>query len=181
MDDPTTALDEGGLTYDEQPAHLVNIGALAMMTTTVSQSLYTASGLPGNVSDVTHNNAQAFAKWYTVQQADGFVFRLPTEAEWEYAALSAPSGVTIGAFREHVADWHGLYDAGTTDAPAGPTTGLLRVAKGGNGTRRTARYTVAPDQSNATTGTGCITFRLARSAVAGEAPRPIVFNDRLAQ
>jgi hypothetical protein len=172
MDDPTTALDVGGLTYDEQPAHLVNLEAYALFADTISQATYAASGLPGDATDASHDMADAFAAWYTTQQADGYVYRVPTEAEWENAALSAPSGLSIGVAREHVSDWHGLYAAGTVDAPAGPRTGVLRVAKGGNATRRTARFTVATGQTNATSGAGCVTFRLARSAVPGAVPRP---------
>ena len=101
------------------------------------------SGLSGDVRDVSHSTAVAFAAWYTKQQqskqqqskqqqhqqqqpdagaddASGargaggtaFVYRLPTEQEWEYARKlylnrSDPS-VRFGP-REHVLDWHGVY------------------------------------------------------------------------
>ncbi|MDP8288063.1 MAG: formylglycine-generating enzyme family protein [Candidatus Electryonea clarkiae] len=85
--------DESGRDGDEGPQHQVTISSFQMMTTEVTQAQWEAvmgsnpakfkgSNLP--VEQVSWNDVQDFLK--KLNQSDpGKGYRLPTEAEWEYA------------------------------------------------------------------------------------------------
>lgn len=85
---------------DERPVRPMTVGAMEMSATEVPQALWEAvmgsnpsdfkgEGFP--VEHVSWLDAQAFANRLT-QRHDGFAYRLPTEAEWEYAArATAPN------------------------------------------------------------------------------------------
>ncbi len=93
----TAGLSEEALKYagefEEQPQHAVSIRAFAIGTYEITQAEWTAimgenpSGARGDrlpVENVSWEEAQEFAR--RLSERTGKAYRLPTEAEWEYAA-----------------------------------------------------------------------------------------------
>jgi hypothetical protein len=183
MDDPNLSLADGFLSYDEQPSHSVTLAAFSMMSNTLSQEGFAESGIPGDVSDVSHTTALAFAAWYTKQQQDGYTYRLPTEQEWEYVRklkLATAEDVDSISFsqREHITDWHNVYpdpplvsSAASPSSYTGPANGILKVVRDGSSASPTTRYALPAGATHAAIGfpVTATTFRLVkvRKAAAG--------------
>ena len=93
MGSPDDDPDAGGEYSDEKPQHQVTLDSYSIGETEVTQALwkavigsnpsdYIGDDLP--VENVSWNDCQVFIK--KLNQLTGCTFRLPTEAEWEYAA-----------------------------------------------------------------------------------------------
>ena len=144
--------------YDEAPVHKVTIAHAFLMgatEVTIEQFRKFRPQYRGNsyyapyASGVSWDDAVAFCKWLSGKE--GKIYRLPTEAEWEYAARAGtrtpfssgampPAAETPNAWglknmhtgvAEWVWDWHGMYPRAAQTDPVGPESGTARVVRGG--------------------------------------------------
>ena len=168
-----------GTDYDDETRHTVRISRGfwlgkyevmqrewgAVMGTNPSKFLDCGPRCP--VDGVSWEDAQAFIRELNERESEnGYEYRLPTEAEWEYAARAGTTGIrygeldevawhsgnsdeathTVGQKRanawglhdmlgnvsEWTGDWYGEYASGSVTDPHGPSTGSLRVRRGGS-------------------------------------------------
>lgn len=145
--------------WDEHPAHEVTIPRVFHMgatEVTVEQFRKFRPDFPETdtyapfVSGVSWDEAASFCRW--LSEREGKVYRLPTEAEWEYACRAGSttwffSGEKLPAGRdvpngwgleglhapplEWCSDWHGIYPDTPQMDPVGPASGVARVLRGG--------------------------------------------------
>jgi len=144
--------------YDESPVHRVTLTRpfwMSVTEVTAGQFQKFRPGYTGNpyyapyANGVSWDDAVAFCKW--LSEREGKTYRLPTEAEWEYAARAGthtpfwpgtqppdPEAANPWGLRnmhsgvaEWVADWHGLYPREAQTDPVGPEHGMARVVRGG--------------------------------------------------
>ncbi|KAF0159731.1 MAG: hypothetical protein FD159_229 [Syntrophaceae bacterium] len=191
----------GGGESNEKPVHEVCVNDFYMGKYEVTQgqwkkvmgnnpSYYSGCGDNCPVEMVSWNDVQTFVE--KLNRNSGKRYRLPTEAEWEYAARSGgksekwpgtssesslgdyawyssnsgskthpvgqkqPNGLGLhdmsGNVWEWCSDWYGnkYYNQSPRDNPAGPSSGSLRVQRGGSwgnfaaSTRAADRYRVKP-------------------------------------
>ena len=116
--------EQGSDAYnDENPTHSVTLSSFWIGQTEVTQELWTAvmgsnpsyfSGTNLPVELVSWNDCQEFIT--KLNALIGETFRLPTEAEWEYAARGAQTGGTKYAGSDNVDDvaWYGNNSSSTT-------------------------------------------------------------------
>lgn len=157
--------------WDEGPARRVTLSTPFLMAETEvtleqfrafrAEFAGTAEFRPA-AAGVSWNEAVAFCEW--LSRREGRPYRLPTEAEWEYAcragsrtaywsgdtvpAPDAPSpwglkGMHTGA-REWCLDWYGPYPHLDETDPVGMVSGIARVVRGG-GLDDTSRKSYPPD------------------------------------
>ena len=138
--DQPVAADAGGPPgsprgdWDERPVHAVSITrgyAISDTEITVEQYRQFDAGFQPDpkftpwATGLSWEDATAFCRW--LSKKEGVTYRLPTEAEWEFAARAG--------MRSHVAqwvhDWHGMYPAAAQADPVGPESGYVRVIRGG--------------------------------------------------
>ncbi len=152
-----------GPDWDEVPVHEVRITrAYSMGVSRVTQGEFArfrpqhkeyvlSRGLKWDekapVTMVSWYDADAYCRWLSEKEGD--IFRLPTEAEWEFAALSAErlglKGIGDG-IQEWCHDWWAPYSPDMVTDPLGPKKGEIRVARGGGkGPRRTETVDVEVD------------------------------------
>ena len=190
--------DDDSDAYDrEKPRHQVTLSSFSIGETEVTQELWQAvmgsnpcyfkgSKLP--VEKVSWNDCQTFIT--KLNQLTGLTFRLPTEAEWEFAArggtqsrgyifsgsntigdvawytdnsgnsthpvaTKAPNELGIydmsGNVWEWCQDWYGDYSSGSQINPTGPSSGSLRVRRGGSWGHVATNCRVASRENNSPT------------------------------
>lgn len=144
--------------WDEHPVHRVRLTQpffIAETEVTEEQfrqfraSYVSREGTAPYAAGISWEEAVAFCDW--LSRREGRTYRLPTEAEWEYAARAgstslfssgeqppAPGKENAWGIRnmhtgvsEWCADWHGEYPVEPQVDPVGPSAGWARVVRGG--------------------------------------------------
>lgn len=141
--------------YDEKPVRKVRISKSFYMSSievTAEQFRMFRPDYKGKGSvatGVSWYDAMAFCQW--LSEKEGKPYRLPTEAEWEYACRAGnetlfhsgdtqPSADRPNSWglkgmhsdgAEWCLDWHGLYSYEDQTDPVGSEYGLAKVARGG--------------------------------------------------
>jgi len=129
------------LCFYERPAHAVRLSQpfrISVTEITLEQYRAFRPGFEGATNcapyaaGMSWYDAAAFCEW--LSRREGVPYRLPTEAEWEWAALQADSlglqNFLTGPL-EWCADWFGEYPDREQADPARPDAGLARVVRGG--------------------------------------------------
>ena len=184
--------DEEGRVFDEGPMHEVRISqgfwmgkyevTLEEWWAVMGESPYYpyACGSPCPVANVSWDDVQEFIRRLNKREfASGYRYRLPTEAEWEYAARAGASGAhyrkqhekangwglhrMLTSVDEWTADWYGQYPSGTVTDPRGPGEGWGRVRRGGPSSRWSNRRFAARRLNSPGYSSKSIGFRLVRT------------------
>jgi len=128
--------DDADATPLEKPAHQVTLSGYSIGETEVTQALWVAvmgtnPSTFGNrmnypVEHLDWNNCQEFIS--KLNQITGRVFRLPTEAEWEFAARGGNKSMGYkyaGSNNINEVAWWGYFDGGNSGWTTHPVAQLL--------------------------------------------------------
>jgi formylglycine-generating enzyme required for sulfatase activity len=144
--------------WDERPVHAVRITyPFAISEVEVTEEQYRrfrpffegGREFPGFATGMSWDEARMFCEW--LSRKEGRTYRLPTEAEWEYAARAGSTTLFASGDEpgdeaapnrwglrnahagplEWVQDWHGTYPWADQVDPIGPEAGVGRVVRGG--------------------------------------------------
>jgi len=150
--------------WDEKPAHKVTISYpfhMSRTAVTAEQFRQFRGDYPSGARfaiNISWYDAAAFCRW--LSEKEGKPYRLPTEAEWEYACRAGATGLFSSGDRppasgepnawglvgmhhlpaEWCLDWHDLYPADDLIDPVGPDWGFCKVVRGGGIQEETAYY-----------------------------------------
>ncbi len=150
--------------WDERPAHKVAITypfCMSRTQVTAEQFRRFRRDYPANTRyavNVSWYEAMEFCRWLSAKE--GKPYRLPTEAEWEYACRAGTDSLFSGGGlppapgepnnwglvgmhslpAEWVCDWHDIYPAGELTDPVGPDWGFCKVVRGGGIQEETPYY-----------------------------------------
>ncbi|MHC4865964.1 MAG: SUMF1/EgtB/PvdO family nonheme iron enzyme, partial [Planctomycetota bacterium] len=147
--------------YDESPVRKVTISKgfyISETEVTIEQYRKSKPDYPGFADKLDNDPYATGVSWYDavrfcewLSKKEGLPYRLPTEAEWEYASragndgpfssgenLPEPGAANAWGVRnmhnwpaEWCYDWHGLYPDRDRVDPVGPDSGLTKVVRGG--------------------------------------------------
>jgi Sulfatase-modifying factor enzyme 1/BNR repeat-like domain len=163
--------------YDEKPVHKVRITEgfyISETEITIKQYREFKPNYVGvkefypYATGINWYDAVEFCKW--LSKKEGKIYRLPTEAEWEYACragttslystgdtiINSPNAWNLKNFHNKVAewcyDWYGQYSPEEQTDPVGPANGIVKVVRGAGLDRMTPYYSrsanrasIAPD------------------------------------
>jgi formylglycine-generating enzyme required for sulfatase activity len=126
---PTGSFTMGSSDYsDEKPPHIVSIQSFAIGRTEVTQgqwkavmgsnpSRFNTCGDDCPVEQVSWNDAQSFAQ--KLSQMTGKNYRLPSEAEWEYACEAGSNREYCGGDEVNAVAWYASNGGSKTHVVAG--------------------------------------------------------------
>ncbi len=171
--------DEKQCDWDEQPVHKVTISKafyISQTEVTIEQYRRFRPDAVVNeryspyVSGISWHDAQAFCRW--LSKKEGKPYRLPTEAEWEYACRAGtktafwsgdapPKAGSANPWglknmhtgvREWCNDWYAEYPLGEQVDPIGPEDGLTKVVRGGGMDSDDGRYARSANRASMAPG-----------------------------
>jgi formylglycine-generating enzyme required for sulfatase activity len=137
--------EQGNDCFDlEKPTHQVTVGDFHIGKYEVTQALWKAvmgnnpSDFKGDdlpVENVSRDDAQEFIN--NLNAITGRTYRLPTVAEWEYAAQDGKANelglhYMSGTVFEWCQDGYDIYRGSSQTDPVGSETGFARVLRGGS-------------------------------------------------